>query len=313
MAATIWRGRLVFGLVIIPVRLYKAARRERIQFHNVYPIAVGQSASVHVQTSDASGPASKIRQFPSQQQTPQAPLPERVGRVHQAFVGEDPNVILNKADLLKACELEPDRYVVLRSSEVAALRARASTNVEIAQFVGLNEIDRNYFDASYYIAPDHGAGKAYSLFYRALVETGCVAVGELVMRGSEYAVCIRPGSRGLVLHTLFFANEVRVEEEVPADLGTVNEKELELAKMLVDAQKGTFDATKLKDKFRERVLEVIESRATVPGRDAGPQRASAPVVDIMDALRRSLDATRKPPQAEKAGQSVKRKDKRRAK
>lgn len=314
MAATIWRGRLVFGLVTIPVRLYKAARRERVQFHNVYPIAVGQAASVHVQTADASGPASKVRQFPRQQQTPeQAPLPERVGRVHQAFVGEDPNVILNKADLLKAYELEPDRYVVLRSSEVAALRARASTNLEIAQFVGLNEIDRCYFDASYYVAPDHGAEKAYALFYRVLVETGCVAVGELVMRGSEYAVCIRPGSRGLVLHTLFFANEVRVEEEAPADLGMVNEKELELAKMLVDAQKGTFDATKLKDKFRERVLEVIESRATVPGRDAGPQRAAAPVVDIMDALRRSLDATRKPPQAEKAGQTEKKKDKRRAK
>ena len=259
---------------------------------------------------------SNVHQFPSQPRKSEgAPLPERVARVHQAFVGEDPHVVLDKSDILKAYEVERDQYVVLQSSEVSALRARASTNLEIAEFVGLNEIERNYFDASYYIAPDHGGEKAYALFYRALVETGCVAVGELVMYGREYAVCIRPGGRGLVLHTLFFANEVRVAEEAPADLGLVDTKELELAKMLVNAQKATFDATKLKDKFKERVLEVIESRSqsAVPGGAAGRQRAAAPVVDIMDALRRSLDATRKPPQTEKAGQPPRKKDKRRAK
>ena len=198
---------------------------------------------------------------------------------------------------------------------VAALRARASTNLEIAEFVGLNEIDRNYFDASYYVTPDHGGEKAYALFYRAMVETGCVAVGELVMYGREYAVCIRPGSKGLVLHTLFFASEVRVQEESPADLGLVDEKELELAKMLVNAQRGTFDAAKIKDKFKERVLEVIESRAqtAVPGGAPGQQRTAAPVVDIMDALRKSLDAARKPPQSEGTGRSPRKKDKRRAK
>jgi DNA end-binding protein Ku len=318
MATTIWRGRLVFGLVSIPVRLHKAARRERVQFHNVYPIsnghAVQQAASSQV--SDSAEAQSNIRQFPSHSRAPeQGPLPERVGRVHQAFVGEDPSVILDKSDLLKAYELDQDRYVVLSSDEVAALRAKASTNLEIAEFVGLNEIDRNYFDASYYVAPDQGGEKAYALFYRAMVETGCVAIGELVMHGREYAVCIRPGARGLVLHTLFFVNEVRVQEEAPADLGLVDEKELELAKMLVNAQRATFDATKLKDKFKARVLNIIESRTqtAVPGRDAASQRAAAPVVDIMDALRKSLDATRKPPAAESAGGSLGKKDKRRAK
>jgi len=200
MAATIWRGRIVFGLVSIPVRLHKAARRERIQFHNVYPVENGQAAE-----PEAAASASNLRQFPGAEE---APLPGRVGRVHQAFVGDDPSTPLAKDKLLKACEVEPEKYVVLRSSEVAALRARASTNLEIAEFVSLNEIDRNYFDASYYAEPDHGAEKAYALFYRALVETGCVAIGELVMYGREYAVCIRPGSRGLVLHTLFYGDEV---------------------------------------------------------------------------------------------------------
>ncbi len=319
MAATIWRGRLVFGLVSIPVRLQKAARRERVQFHNVYPMATA-SAAPQAASAAARAPApeaqSNVHQFPGRSDTSAgAPQPERVGRVHQAFVGEDPNQVLHKSDLLKAYEVERDKYVVLDSAEVSALRARASTNLEIAEFVGLNEIDRNYFDASYYIAPDSGGEKAYALFYRALVETGCVAVGELVMYGREYAVCIRPGSHGLVLHTLFFANEVRLADEAPADLGLVDAKELELAKMLVNAQRATFDAKKLKDKFRERVLEVIESRAqsAVPGAAAGNQRAAAPVVDIMDALRRSLDATRKPPQSEAAGRGPRKKDKRRAK
>jgi DNA end-binding protein Ku len=123
------------------------------------------------------------------------------------------------------------------------------------------------------------------LFYRALSETGCVAVGELVMYGREYAVVVRPGSRGLVLHTLFYENEVRVQEEAPADLGLVDEKELELAKMLVNAERGTFDPAKLKDKFKKRVLEVIENRAAtaVPGSASNQERKAAPVVDIMDA------------------------------
>jgi DNA end-binding protein Ku len=312
MAATIWRGRLAFGLVSIPVRIYKAARRERIQFHNLYrpagaPVAEEAASS---RAPDESALPSKVRQFPNQ-----PPVPERVARVHQAFIGEESNIPLAKDDIFKGYEVEPDRYVVLSSSEVAALRARASTNLEIAEFVGLNEIDRNYFDASYYVVPDPGAEKAYALFYRALVETGCVAVGELVMYGREYGVVLRPGSRGLVLHTLFFANEVRVQEESPADLGLVDEKELELAKMLVNAQKGTFDAAKLKDKFKERVLEVIENRAqtAVPGGAAGPQRTGAPVVDIMDALRKSLDVVRKPAQSEGTGRAPRKKDKRRAK
>ena len=316
MPATIWRGRLAFGLVSIPVRLYKAARRERVQFHNVYSPANGpaaQQAAASSQAPDPSAPSSNVRQFPAQQ--PEVPLPERVARVHQAFVGEESNIPLAKDDIFKGYEVEPDRYVVLRSSEVAALRARASTNLEIAEFVGLNEIDRNYFDASYYVAPEHGGEKAYALFYRALVDTGCVAVGELVMYGREYAVVLRPGSRGLMLHTLFFANEVRVQEESPADLGLVDDKELELAKMLVNAQRGTFDATKLKDKFKERVLEVIANRAqaAVPGGAPGQQRKGAPVVDIMDALRKSLEATRKPAQSETSGRGPKKKDKRRAK
>ena len=126
---------------------------------------------------------------------------------------------------------------------------------------------------------------------------------------------MRWGSRGLVLDTLFFANEMRVEEESPADLGLVDDKELELAKMLVNAQRGTFDAAKLKDKFKERVLEVIENRAStaVPGGASDQQRKAAPVVDIMDALRKSLEAARKPAQSETSGRVPKKKDKRRTK
>jgi len=148
------------------------------------------------------------------------------------------------------------------------------------------------------------------------VETGCVAVGELAMHGREYAVVIRPGSRGLVLHTLFFANEVRMEEEPAADLGLVAGKELELAKMLVEAQRAPFDAAKLKDKFQERVLDLVEKRAAtaVPGvRSGGLPKQQEPAADLMDALRKSLEAARKPAQSETSGRAPRKKEKRGAK
>jgi DNA end-binding protein Ku len=126
---------------------------------------------------------------------------------------------------------------------------------------------------------------------------------------------IQPGGRPSYCIRLSFAHEVSLEEESPADLGMVDEKELDLAKMLVNAQRAPFYAAKLKDKFHERVLELVERRAptAVPGAGSNQQRKTAPVVDIMDALRRSLDAARKPPQSEGTGRSPRKKDKRHAK
>jgi DNA end-binding protein Ku len=317
MPVTIWRGRLVFGLVSIPVRLYKAARRERIQFHNVYnPASVGVAAQAAAGFQAAGGqsePGSNIHQFPGG--GPRKPLPpQQVARVHLAKVGESPEVRLREEDILKGYQVEPDLYVVLTPEEVAALRPKTSSALEISAFVKLSEIDLTFLDVSYFVAPDQGSEKPYALLYRAMAESGHVAIGNFAMHGRAHAAIIRPGRRGLLLHTLYHSNEVGLEQEVGADLSLVSEKELEMAKVLVSALTAPFDPSKLKDTYQEQVLQVIQSRTgtAVPGaRPEEPKRA--PVVDMMDALRKSVEAVRKPAQREGATPAERKKHSRRGK
>ena len=320
MPATIWRGRLVFGLVSIPVRLHKAARRDRVRFHNVYRPS---EASVPEEVApeepafpEAPGRSSKVHPFPRREPAvrDEVPEPEPVARVHHASVGAEPEIPLRKENILKGYEIEPDRYVALKPSEIAALRPRTSTELEIAEFVRLNEIDPVFFDASYFVSPDRGGEKPYALLYRALAETGYVAVGAFAMHGREHAALIRPGAHGLVLHTLFYANEVG-REESPAGPNLVSEKELDLAKALISALSAPFDAAKLKDQFEERLRQFIESRAAtaVPAAAPNESRQAAPVVDIMEALRQSLAAARKPARSEPSSRPGPRKERRRAK
>jgi DNA end-binding protein Ku len=292
--------------------LYKAARHERVRLHDVYNpegIAAGENAA-------AETPAfGNVHPFPGPASQKTA-SPEQVGRVHYARVGESPDVHLSREDLLKGYEIGPNQYVVLRPSEVAALRPRTSTELAITEFVKLSEIDPTYFDASYYVAPDRGGEKPYALLYRALADSGQVAIGNFAMHGREFAAIIRAGKSCLVLHTLYHFNEVGREEEVAVDLSLVSEKEVELAKMLVAAMTAPFDPTKLKDKFQEQILELIENRAfaAVPGSQTEPVAPKlAPVVGIEEALRKSLDAVRKPSGKEVSGRGPGSKDKRRRK
>ncbi len=172
-----------------------------------------------------------------------------------------------KDKILKGYPITPGRYVVLTLSELAALRPRTSTELEIAHFVRLNDIDPVFFDAAYYVHPDKGGEKGYALLYRAMADSGFVALGALAMHGGEHVEVIRPNISGLMLHTLFFASEVR-QPEAAVDNKLVSDKELELAKMLVNAGTAPFDPAKLKDTYKEKILRVIESR-----RDGGAQHA----------------------------------------
>ncbi len=303
---------MVFGLVSIPVRLHKAARRERIRFHNVFR----PSEIAAPEEPAPTAPSPKVRPFPSPEPSipEEEPEPEPVMRVHHTPVGTDPEIPIRREDILKGYEIEPDRYVALRPAEVAALRPRTSSELEIAEFVKLNEIDPVFFDVSYFVSPDRGGEKPYALLYRALSETGYVAVGGFAMHGREHAAVIRPGAQGLILHTLFYANEVG-REEFPVDPSLVSDKELALAKALISALAAPFDASKLKDKFEERLRELIESRAATAAPSGPPSepRKTAPVVDMMEALRKSLAAARKPAQSERAARPATKKDRRRAK
>jgi DNA end-binding protein Ku len=294
-------------MVSVPVRLFKAARRERIRFHHVDKAVEEPPAGLPWEDDSEEAPPSRkegaagIHAVPTQRAElyarpqPVAP-PEQVARVRSRPVEEGGETAVPREEILKGYEIEKDRYVVVEPSELAALRPRTSTELEIAEFVRLNEIDPIYFDASYYVAPEPGGEKAYAVLFRALQETGYAAVGSLAMHGREHATVIRPGKRGLILHTIFFANEVRSGEEYSADSEAVAPKELELASLFVRTLAAPFDPAKLKDTFEERVRALIDRRAdvTVSAGVHPKEEHKAPAADIMDALRRSLEAARKP-------------------
>lgn len=303
MAASVWKGRLAFGMVSIPVRLYKAARRERIRFHHVYrpadspePIIPDVDVEESVEAEPAK-PAGAIHEL--QKPAPAAAAP--LERVRNLPVGEISEARVDQPQVLKAYEIEKDRYVTFEPREVAALRPQTSTELDIAEFVRLEEIDPIFFETSYYVAPDRNGEKPYALLFQALVETGYAAIGSVAMHGREHATVIRPGRRGLILHTLFYANEVRADEEPQSDPALVSAKELELAKMFVRALAAPYEPGRLKDKFEERLRELIQARSemAVSAYSEGKAARQVPVVDILEALRKSLAMSRKPVKSEK--------------
>ena len=160
----------------------------------------------------------------------------------------------------------------------------------------LQEIDPVFFDASYYAARDRGGERPYALLFAALAETDYAAIGSLAMYGREHATVIRAGRRVLILHALFYENEVRADEEYKTDSALVSAKELELAKAVIRAMAAPFEASRLKDTFEERLRKLIDSRADMAAsiHERGEVGKRAPVIDIMEALRKSLEMARKP-------------------
>ncbi len=297
MPQTIWKGRLVFRLLSIPIKLHPAARRARVSFHNVY--GIGSPTAAQADTAPGAAP-SNVVQFPSNGPSAEPPIPDHVARVHQAYIGQEPNTLLAKDAILKAYEVGADNFAVFRPAELAALRAPKATHLPVTEFVDPDEIDPKYFDASYDIWPDHGGEKGYALFYLGLSERRAAAIGELALFGRERHVLIRPGQHGLVLHTLFYANEVNFEDEYHPRFDLVSEQERELTKTLMAAQEAKFEPSKLKDKYQERVIEFIlnrcQSTLAATGSDKMPQ--PAPVLDIAEALRKSIELARMPPTSE---------------
>jgi len=319
MPATVWRGRLGFGLVSIPVRLHKAARRERVRFHHVYrPAEISEppTAEAEIEERTPPIPKGKVHELPPPVPVHSDVSAETVARVRNLPAGEFTRAPIEEQQVLKGFEIEKNRYVTFEPGELAAIRPRTSTELTIGEFVRLKEIDPIFFETSYYAAPDRGGEKPYALLFTALAETDYGAVGTLAMHGREHATVIRPGRRGLILHTLFYENEVRANEEYQTDRGLASAKELDLAKMVIRALAAPFDASKLKDQFEERLRELIQSRAdtAVSAYEHGEAAKPTPVVDIMEALRKSLEMVRKPPKTERVegvAAEGKRKDRRR--
>jgi DNA end-binding protein Ku len=257
-------GTISFGLVSIPVKMYTAASSASVSFNQLHATC-----------------GSRIKQ--------------------QTFCPVC-NEVIERAALVRGYEVSKDQYVRVGEDELKALEGEASKTIDIAEFVPLEKVDPVYFEKAYYLGPDKGGEKAYRLLTDAMAKSGRVAVATFVMRGKESLVLIRPSSDGLMLHTMFFSDEVRSFGEIDKGIGAkIRDGEMDLAQQLIDGlSNDDFKPETYEDSYRVRVLQLIESK--VEGKEitiAAPEAARAPVIDLMDALKESLakrvPAEKKPP------------------
>jgi len=246
-------GTISFGLVSIPVKMYTAASSAGVSFNQLH----GKCGS-------------RIRQ--------------------QTFCPVCQETV-DRKDLVRGYEFAKDRYVRVSDDELTALEGEASKSIDIAEFVPLEKVDPVFFEKAYFLGPDKGGEKAYRLLTDAMAKSGRVAVATFVMRGKESLVLIRPSSDGLMLHTMFFSDEVRRFDEIDKGQGSkFRAGEMELAQQLIDGlSNDDFKPENYEDTYRMRVLQLIESK--VEGKEitlAQPEAARAEVIDLMDALRESL-------------------------
>ena len=275
---------IAFGLVAIPVKLYSATvSSERLRFHLLH-------------AKDGS-------------------------RLKQQYVCLEEQEVVGRDEIVKGYEFAKDRYVMFTAEELKELEEAGTHSVDVAQFVPLEAVDPVYFERTYYLAPDQGGAKPFTLFVTALRESGRCAVGRWASHGRAHLVILRPIDSALALHQLHFAPEVQSVAALGVESAKVRDAELKLARQLIEQQSvESFDPAAFPDEVKARVEEAIQRK--VEGREvsvAEPREApGGNVVDLMSALKASLErgvpasakapardraATRRPPRRAAASSS----------
>src|SRR5437899_76177 len=248
---------ITFGLVAIPVRFFTATKSEDIHFHLLH-----QSCGT------------------------------RVNRkwwcpYHEKIVSSD--------ELIRGYEISKGKYVTFTEEEMDALESDDNRAIDIDEFVSLDQVDPVFYEKAYFLGPAQGGGKTYNLLSTAMKKQNKVAVARWVAAGKEHLVVLRPFEKGLILHTMYYADEVRDFAAIDIEYGQVKEKEIQLAEMLIDElSEKEFNPLQFHDEYRQRLLQRIKAKAQ--GKPiAAPEKEEekgGEVVDIMDALRRSLEGGR---------------------
>ncbi len=254
MPATVWKGYLTFGLVSFPIRLFAAARPEPVHFHLLHK-------------KDLS----------------------RVKEVMYCAAEDKP---LDRDEIVKGYEYEKNQYVVVDPEELEKVAPPTARSMEILQFVRMDEIDPIFFEKSYYVGPEESVSRPYSLLLAAMKETKYDALAKVAMHGREHIVILRPAEKSIVLHTMYFVDELHKANEVPAPKqAKFDKKELDLAKKLIDTLAGAFRPEQYHDEYKQNVEKLIEAKRK--GHKVTPirQPKKAPVIDLMQALQQSLAKT----------------------
>jgi DNA end-binding protein Ku len=302
MATTVWKGHLGFGLVSIPVRLYRAARKERIPLRYVAlsqksepPVERSPSTALHTSSNRSERPDLAIPDNRSEHYD-EFDAPASVSRISQTMERSADGESIRRSDLVRGHEVAPNQFVTFGQEELRRLRLETSTEMTIVRSVRLEEIDPVYFETSYYVKPDTSGERAYSLLFQAFKESRYVGLATVVMHGREHVVIVRPGRQGLLAHTMFYDDEVHAENEFKAKAEDVASKELQLARTFVEAIAGPFAPEEFKDTYREKLGGMISSKLG-RGEMAAADMAAKPVVpvmDIMEALKDSIAAKMEP-------------------
>ncbi|HEV2306828.1 MAG TPA: Ku protein [Candidatus Acidoferrales bacterium] len=254
MPSSAWKGAISFGLVSIPIRLYAAARTQRIELHQLHSVCNT--------------------------------------RLKQPLFCPTCNRIVSRDEVVKGYEYEDGKYVLLEPEEVKRIAPHSARTMEILAFVKESQIDPLFFDSSYFVVPEEEGRKGYQLLLKTLESTKRVGIAKLSMHQREYTVFIRPYDHGLALHTMYFANEIREApgfgktEEVK-----LKPQEIRLAEQLVDTLSEDFKLSKYQDEFQDRLKALIEAKRKGREVAAPPEPHRAPVIDMMAALKKSLAAT----------------------
>jgi DNA end-binding protein Ku len=252
MPRAVWTGSISFGLVNVPVKLYPGTQSKDVHFH----------------------------QF-------EAKTGKRID--YRRFAANTKREV-DFQDIVKGYEVSKGKYVMVAPKELEAVEPGRSRTLEIEDFVRLEEIDPIYFDATYYIEPVEGAGKAYALLARTMNKTGRIGIGRFVMRTKQYLAAVRPMDDALVLATMYFGDEVRSLSDlnIPGRV-KLTAKETHIAEQLVESLTTKFDPDSYKDTYRRRVLDLIKKKSKGEEIEVAEREEPAKIVDLMAALEASLE------------------------
>jgi DNA end-binding protein Ku len=250
MPSSVWTGYLTFGLISMPVRLFSGARGSRVSFHMLHRDDL-----------------TRIKQ--------------------QLFCPHDERVV-ERSEIVKGYEYRKGEYVVIEPEEIKKIEPKTAKAMEILEFVKSDEIDPIYFETSYCLVPEEAGRRPYVLLVRALEETGTLAIAKLTMHNREYTVILRPYKNGILLHTMYYADEVRQLENSGQENVEVREGEVKIAHQLIQALQGKFQPEKFHDTFEDNLKALIKAHLEGKEVTAIAKPKPAPVTDLMAALKQSL-------------------------
>ena len=251
MAASVWSGYLTFGLISMPVRLFSGARSSGISFNQLH------RTDMH--------------------------------RVKQQLICPLDNQVLDRSEIVKGYEYRKNEYVVIEPEEIKKIEPKTAKTMEILEFVKSDEVDPVYFESSYYMMPEEAGRRPYALLTKALEESEYVAIAKLTMHNREYTVFLRPHEGGLMLHTMYYEEEVRKVEGFGAPDVELKDAEVKVAHQLINALAAEWEPEKFHDEFQDNLKKLIQTKLE-GGEVAEVEKPKklAPVVDLMAALKQSL-------------------------